>query len=352
MQLKSVPEDFVVVELPLREPTGAGDYLLLELVKRNITTERALSELAHALDLPRKAIGYAGTKDARALTRQRVTIRAQDTIKDRIATLKRGAWSVRVIGRDIEPLSLGLLKGNRFELIVRSLTENETAIPIASYPNYFDEQRFSTANVPIGHAILAGEYLKAAELIITTDAVTGERMRDWLDGHPNDAVTALRLVPKHTLLMYVHAYQSSIYNEILTRWLQSQDPAAQIIEGPVRFVVTTKPLPVVSVPMVGFGSELEAPFDSWYEELLARDGLVPRDFVVRALPFLTLEGTMRQSAVPITDLDIGPREPDDLHPGLEKQRITFSLPKGAYATLAIKCIYRIGDIRGGEQRND
>ncbi len=347
MQLKSTPEDFVVIELPDREPTTDGAYLLCELVKRNCTTERALSELAAALEMPRKAIGYAGTKDARALTRQRITIRAPDGVRERIARLSRGAWSVRVLGRTGDPLSLGALAGNRFELVARDLAPSDIAHPLVSFPNYFDEQRFSTANTRIGRLILKGEYTAAAELVIATDPAAAGRMQEHLERRPNDGVTALRLAPKHTLLMYVHAYQSFLYNEVLSRWILTQDQDAQLVPGAVPIRIPSIDLPVANIPIVGFDTDVPEPFAGWYAELLAADNLEPRDFVVRALPFLTLEGTTRVSAVPIRDLEIGPREPDELHPGAEKQRITFSLPKGSYATLAIKCLYRVGDLRGG-----
>jgi tRNA pseudouridine13 synthase len=348
MQLKTTPEDFVVVELPLREPKGEGEYLVVELAKRNTTTERAVSELARALELPRKAMGYAGAKDSRALTRQRVTIRASDTIKDRIARLRPSAWSVRVLGRDFEPLALGLLAGNRFEIVVRDLAAEERITPVASFPNYFDEQRFSTANVRIGRYILQGEYKEAAALVIQTDPDAASRMREHLASHPNDSVSALKLTPRHILLMYVHAYQSYLYNEVLSRWIKTKDPDAILVTGPVPILVPHQELAIESIPMVGFDSDLVEPFARWYAELLAADNLTQRDFVVRAIPFLTLEGTTRRSAVPITGLEIGAREPDELHPDREKQRVTFSLPKGAYATLAIKCLYRTGDVRGGQ----
>lgn len=347
MQLKTIPEDFVVVELPLREPTGDGDYLVVELAKRNTTTERAVSELARALDLPRKALGYAGAKDSRALTRQRVTIRADERVTQAITRLRPTVWSVRVIGRDREPLALGLLKGNRFEIVARDLAPTEIAHPLATFPNYFDEQRFSTANVDIGRSILQGKYKVAADLVISTDPDAAARMREYLADHPNDAVAALKLVPRHILLMYAHAYQSFLYNEVLTRWIRTQDPDATPVPGPVPILVPSKGLPVVDIPMVGFDSDLVEPFAGWYEELLVADELTPRDFVVRAIPFLTLEGTTRKSVVPIDGLVMGEREDDDLHPGKSKQTITFSLAKGSYATLAIKCLYRTGDVRGG-----
>src|SRR4051812_10986970 len=106
MQLKTIPEDFVVTEKARHDIKESGPYLLVELSKRNLSTERALSLLADALHLQRKALGYAGAKDARALTRQYVSIRGDDSLIERIKKLRHNQFSVRVLGYLGEPLGL------------------------------------------------------------------------------------------------------------------------------------------------------------------------------------------------------------------------------------------------------
>ena len=68
------PEDFQVDELPLYEPCGAGDHLYLKVEKRGLTTYDLLRELANALQCNERELGYAGLKDARAITRQTVSV--------------------------------------------------------------------------------------------------------------------------------------------------------------------------------------------------------------------------------------------------------------------------------------
>jgi tRNA pseudouridine13 synthase len=360
MQLKTVPEDFIVVEMASHTPYPAGPYVLAELTKRGLSTERAIAEIGQYLQLPRKAFGYAGAKDARALTKQFITIRTTDV--ERIKNMKRNNVVLRVLGHVEGPIALGMLEGNRFEIVVRKIND-ERAVERNSIPNYFDEQRFSKANAEIGRFIVKGDFKAAADTVIKTDNEVGPRIKEWLEEKPNDAVSALKFVPRNTLLMYVHAYQSLLFNEVLSEYILQQDGDATIVDGPVKIAVPTKEMPEVRIPIFGFGTEHDPMFGALYEKILEREGLVPRDFVIRSLPFLTVEGDERDAFFKIRDLEIGELEDDDLHSGSEgsgasleqgnrssprfkKQRLTFILPKGCYATMVIKTIYRIGRVLG------
>jgi tRNA pseudouridine13 synthase len=342
MQLKTVPEDFVVVEEATHTILPDGPYALLELTKRNMTTEAALQRLAEQLGIDRKRVGYAGTKDSRALTRQHVTIPASAAA--RLHAVRDIA--VRHLGFLAESLHLGDLDGNRFEIIVRGITTEELHT-LQHVPNYFDEQRFSQKNAQIGKAIVIGDFAVAAELICSTDDHAEREMRTVLDIRANDYVTALRRVPRSILLMYVHAYQSSLFNEVLARYVRHHDPAAVTVDGPVTITIPAVDVPPATIPLIGFGTELMPPLDAWYEELLAREGITQRDFVVRPLPQLSVEGGVRDAFIAVNDLVVGPLEEDDRIPGTKRQLLTFRLPKAAYATMCVKCWYRTGRVLGG-----
>jgi tRNA pseudouridine13 synthase len=347
MQLKTIPEDFIVVEIARHETAPEGRYLLLEMTKRNLTTERALSLLTESLGAQRNNIGYAGTKDARAVTRQNVTIKAFPGIVERIQALRRDNPAVRVLGFVQEPIGLGMLEKNRFEIVVRKIT-TERAQPLQTIPNYFDEQRFSRMNTRIGELLIKKDFVGAAKAIISTDPLGAEQIREHLEKKPTDGVTALRFIPKNTLLLYAHAYQSALWNEALTKYILAQDPEATHVDGPVPFLVPTHDLENVAIPLVGFGTTLEPPFDAWYNEILAREELTTRDFVVKALPFLSLEGGQRDAFFAVENLEIGELQDDEINPCCKKQRLSFVLPKSCYATLVVKVLYRTGDISGKE----
>jgi len=350
MQLKSIPEDFIVVEIATHTVKEEGPYALFEMTKRNLSTERAITMFSDALGIPRKHVGYAGNKDSRAVTRQHISIKIEspDTLTRLKAYDKPPMLLLRFLGFIRDPLGLGMLEKNRFEIVARAIATEE-ARPLIAIPNYFDEQRFSVANARIGKFLVQKEYGAAARLIMETDEHAEARIRNVLDERPNDAITALRLLPKNQVLIYVHAYQSLLWNEVLTKYILHLDSAATHIDGAVPITVPSKDLPQARIPIFGFGTESEPLFGQWYEEILAREGLVPRDFVDRSLSFLTVEGGGRDAFFTIEALDIGPLEEDELHPGAKKQRLSFILPKSCYATMVTKCLYRVGNLRGEQK---
>src|SRR5205823_10871370 len=68
--LKTRPEDFFVQELPLYEPSGQGEHVYAEFQKIGLSTFDAIDRIGRALYVQSRDIGYAGLKDARAITRQ------------------------------------------------------------------------------------------------------------------------------------------------------------------------------------------------------------------------------------------------------------------------------------------
>ena len=72
--IKNRPEDFFVQEVPLYEPGGEGEHVYCEIQKVGVTTFEAVDRVARALNVPREEIGYAGLKDAQAVTRQVLSI--------------------------------------------------------------------------------------------------------------------------------------------------------------------------------------------------------------------------------------------------------------------------------------
>jgi tRNA(Glu) U13 pseudouridine synthase TruD len=79
-RLKTLPEDFVVEEVPLAfpAPSAEGKYTVAALRVRNWETNRLMGELARRLGVPRETIFFAGTKDKRAITTQYVSLRAPE----------------------------------------------------------------------------------------------------------------------------------------------------------------------------------------------------------------------------------------------------------------------------------
>src|SRR5213596_2779759 len=67
--LKDAPEDFVVEEISSPPPPSAeGRFTVATIRVRNWETNRLVRELARALHVSRRRIGFAGTKDKHAVT--------------------------------------------------------------------------------------------------------------------------------------------------------------------------------------------------------------------------------------------------------------------------------------------
>jgi tRNA pseudouridine13 synthase len=197
--------------------------------------------------------------------------------------------------------------------------------PIKQFVNYFDEQRFSSTNTEVGKAILKKDFEKACSLIDSKYVV------EHLAQNTNDFVGAMKRLPLKTRLLHIHAYQSWLWNMAVSEYLQckyKETVKQQYSLGELVFVKSG--LESIKVPIIGFGSQISNDdVGKIIKRLMETEGITQRDFVIQSMPELSAEGGERELAIDITDLDI--KKIDDM-----TYRIRFSLPKGCYATMAVK----------------
>jgi tRNA pseudouridine13 synthase len=323
-KLKSKPEDFVVNEQIKLSLDESGDYAYFWLWKRDYTTMRAVERISGYLRCRVRDVGFAGNKDKHAVTRQVVSIKdPQKRVNDgRFAGLKSDDISLEYIGRGKKPVSLGDLDGNKFEIVLRDCEKSPEKI--SWFVNYFDEQRFSGTNRDAGKAIVLGDFKKACDLI------DDERIDEYLAERPKDCVGAIKKVPLKTRLMFVHAYQSWLWNEAVSQYLRSLSDCAVLKYSLGELAFPREDVPQIGVPLVGFGTELgDAEIDRIVKGLIEKDGVSPYDFVIRAMPELSAEGGMREVVVTVSESSI-----ENVGDGVYK--IKFFLPKGCYATMCVK----------------
>jgi len=154
--IKQKPEDFIVKEVPNKifNKTN-GKYLIYSLKKINRNTEDCIQHLSRTLKVPRKFLGFAGTKDHNAITEQYISVFNVQNLKSKIKNIKGlENFSLEFIGYLDNPLSLGDLATNKFEITIRALDKRVDIENPHSIINYFDEQRFSKNNHIIGKAII------------------------------------------------------------------------------------------------------------------------------------------------------------------------------------------------------
>ena len=118
--LKQIPEDFRVKEISALKLKDSGNFIYLKLSKKNRTTLDCIKEIAKALCLPENKIGFAGNKDKLAVTEQYISIPASK--KENIVRINLENVSLERVGFSEEPITLGNLAGNSFEIVIRNLS--------------------------------------------------------------------------------------------------------------------------------------------------------------------------------------------------------------------------------------
>lgn len=166
--IRTSPEDFIVEEIDGFEASGTGEHLLLTVRKRGMNTAFAARRIAEWAGVDERAIGYAGLKDRHAVTRQRFSVHLPKRIAPDINALQSdesgssAEQGLRVLDHawHAKKLPRGALAGNRFELALRDVQGERTAIEarlraIAAQgvPNYFGEQRFGRGGGNVAYAL-------------------------------------------------------------------------------------------------------------------------------------------------------------------------------------------------------
>jgi tRNA pseudouridine13 synthase len=366
MILKECPEDFIVEEISLKSWNTDGKYAIFKLVKIGLNTEHAVEIISRRFHIPLKDIKYAGTKDRHAHTTQYVSISNREGIQH--IKLYEENLKFEHVGYADEPLSLGCLEGNKFIITVRELSEYDSNLlrkklskienfknnnmnnlkmemnnmNIESFkefivPNYFDEQRFSSNNYNIGLCILKGDFKNAVKFICDGEYSYSDTIRIFITANPNDYVTALKHVPRRTLLMYVHAVQSFIFNEALSLMLSEHASRNSLVQKILPYSLghmiyydeyEKYPLEFQKIHLVGFDN-LE--YNHYIRKVLNNCGLTPRSFIVKAIPEVSVEGTSRECFIDVKNLNVELLS--------DRAIIGFELQKGSYATNVIKALF-------------
>jgi tRNA pseudouridine13 synthase len=242
-------------------PEGRGKYLHFTLYKDGRDTMDAIDTIAQCIHTQPKIFSYAGTKDKRAITVQRVSAYRllAKKLKTGCAYLSKQGNGNLIVGNFSyrnDDIKLGALRGNHFRVALRYVPNVEpVAAAVASlsargFINYYGMQRFGTATVPthaVGRALLLGQFGLAVGLILqprkgdrpfvdearkyfeSTRDVRGalkkfpafltveRRVLQGLDElGANAFLNAIERIPRPMRLMYVHSYQSYVWNSVVS----------------------------------------------------------------------------------------------------------------------------------------
>ena len=418
-------------------PRERPKHLHFSLYKENMETAEAIGHLANKCRSMEKYFGFAGTKDRRGRTVQRVSVSmvsAQQILgaAKHIYKLEVGSFCY-----DKTEIRLGDLSGNRFELLVRNVeTDKDDLEPVMrslserGFINYFGTQRFGTQGIPthsIGKELIMGRYSEAVDLILKPrDSESNEAFRKcrqiWSEerdaskalqilksnrkdrtiegkllfglskNHKNDVVGALESLPRPQRLLYCHAYQSYIWNKVVSRRIkthglkvlkgdlvfkkkdadqvsdsESKEDLVEIVENQANYTIQDVLIPIPGTKVKFPDNEVK----TWFKEFLAEDDMslesfdssvkdyrLPGDY--RAM--VVLPGDVNWSLVchedPLQDLLPSDKDALENKAGAsvtgDKYKsliLMFSLPSSSYATMALREVMKVGTDRQSMMRS-
>lgn len=338
-KIKQIPEDFVVEEITADgelleinkkykfQENSKGKFLHCVLVKKGIDTISAIDELSGRLKIDHRRIGFAGTKDKQAVTCQKISIMDVDVGK--ISKMKT-AENIELIPiyYSTKKSFLGDLKGNRFTITIRDIEwpkekladhiNNTISKMAGKFPNYFGEQRFGTGTKAtthlIGKAILDGKFVEAVKLYGSAKIEITEEM----------AISYLKQIPLSLRKMFIHAYQSYLFNAILERMLADGKKPEKL-------------------PLIGFDYKplMSRDYDPYVSQIMRDEKLDIKKFRIGEFPELLSKTELRTAFQEFHNFGILKIEKDDLNKNKLKCILQFALPKSSYATVFLKELFSL-----------
>ena len=396
--LRVEPEDFVVEEvsvMPEEDPTGQNTAAIVRA--RYWETNRLVREFARRLRISRKKIMFAGTKDKRAISTQLFVFAAP---MDDIQSIEMKDIEFLNIYPTNKQIGLGDLIGNKFSITLKDLDmEIDQAMEasqsianqlnnIGGFPNYFGVQRFGAVR-PITHLmgkhmtrgepeLAVKEYLCAPGTHENNEATqarielgkTGDyakALHDFPENlsfekailnhlvvNPDDSIGALGNLPQNLLMMFIHAYQSFLFNRILSERMRRGLPLNQPVPGDMVLKMDQNKLPdhnnwleatesnipmltgliskkkaFVSATLYGHESEFaKGEMGEIEASIIEQEGVKQRDFVLNEYYKLGSKGKRREILAPAKNFEF--RQVDDAI------QFDFELYKGCYATTFLR----------------
>jgi tRNA pseudouridine13 synthase len=344
---------------------------------------RAVNDIARALGVLSRDIGLAGLKDARAVTRQMLSVEHVDPANIKALDIPR--IKVLSVSRHGNKLKIGHLRGNRFQIKLREcnpvrLMDIRAVLDILQkrgVPNYFGPQRFGSRGDTwqLGRGILMKDSQSVIDLMLgkptahdTGDVLQARQLYDaanfgasakaWPYGFRDNARAcrvmekthgnhrrALYAVDQRLKKFFVSAYQSHLFNHLLAERIGEIDKLMEgdlaykhengavfrvedaAAEGPRAAAFEVSP----TGPIFGYRmTEAAGEPGRLEQEILAAEGISLDDF--RFIKGMKVHGARRPLRFQLADLAVDAGA-DDHGPYVE---LAFTLSSGCYATMVLR----------------
>ncbi|WP_321777985.1 tRNA pseudouridine(13) synthase TruD [Sulfurimonas sp.] len=306
------PKDFIVDEIISTKFKGKGNYLILHIQKYELTTWDMVAIFAEYMGVLAQKIGYAGLKDKHATTTQYISVDA--TYEKMLKKFYHKQIKILSATRHSHSIRMGDLTGNRFSINLHFVDNidagkiEKVARKIAKngLPNYFGYQRFGR------------------------DADSINQAKEMIQG---DLFIEDAKVKKFLVSIYQSTYFNDWLRERVNITLDNDETVFKLLEGDVYKSLDAKLSTPKIMPTKEFESKKLVPTGL----LCGRDVFRARDEAGKIEnrfddEYLQDKGYRREALI----------YPKDIVCSYVKKQtllnISFSLPKGSYATVFLESI--------------
>lgn len=318
--LRSQMSDFKVFEQLPFLPCGEGEHLFIHIRKTGANTLFVARELAKYFKVKEQLVSYAGLKDRFAITEQWFGVHVPGKQVYDLSDLVIEGVEVLAYQRHNKKLRTGALTGNRFEVILRDVSNVKTLaqrwhdITEQGVPNYFGEQRFGIGGGNIDRALAL---------------FSGTKVKD-----------------KKKRGMYLSAARSAIFNQVICKRIETHK-FNELLVGDVLMLAGTQSVFLldeldnsvqqrfidkdvdITAPMWGAGELMTQGEAQQLEQSVADENI---EFC-QGLPRFGLKQERRRIRLTLSNTDIEITATTD---NSNQVKLSFFLPAGCYATTVLR----------------
>ena len=366
-KIKLKNEDFKVKEIiseKSKKLINDNDGFSVYLLKKNgIDTTHALNDIKKRFGITLKSLGL---KDSSAITEQYVysMIKAKPVKK-----IEGKKYNLEFIGFTKKPLSKQDMIGNHFLIKIENPSKNISEFSeFGNILNFFGYQRFGSKR-PITHIvgkmIVQKDFKGAVDVILNTnseyDTPQNNEVRniisqsrnysEIIDKIPksmdieltvmhemeehNDPVRAIRAIPLQMRRFYVQAYQSFLFNRTVSEAFEYGENLFEAQNDDICFdknaiigKFQNDESQKLAIPLVGHSYYKKTRFDFHIQKILFDEAVSTKDFLIKELQEVSIEGGFRNASLSCTDYSLN----DNI--------ASFTLSRGSFATIVLREIMK------------
>ncbi|MBU0614931.1 MAG: tRNA pseudouridine(13) synthase TruD [Nanoarchaeota archaeon] len=364
MIIKKSPMDFVVKEnlsIKLKPAYSRGfPYAVYILKKTGLETGEVVKIISKRLRVLKADIKLSGLKDKDAVTYQYISVKGRCPPEVKLKNIE-----LVLKGYSDKPLAIGTHVSNTFEITMRELSSEQInrirSKKVSFMPNYFGDQRFGSVrffhdsnDFMMKHAV-QGHFWDAIKVYLTRftpdDNFKQAKItikEHWKDlkacpmlpvgeysklvdilKNTSNPLTALKHIDETIMKMAIYAYQSFLWNETLKSYIKEKYKykSTQYICGHLYFPsVAVKE--EIEIPILNYKSEIPSAVKDAVHEVLNKEGITQEQLRTKVFGNSFFSTSMRKGFVRVSDFKVKSF-------GKDHVTVSFSLPKGAYATVFV-----------------